>query len=704
MNARIWGIIGGVALVLALLSPFVLGSAQKVERLFEAAEALYERSDYESAIEKYKEALKESKKLGAKTERIDKDFTTLANLKIARCYYELAEDNKDIADYSSALMHIKEVVLDAKVHKYEEELTYLWAETLYKTGKFNQAKSKFSWLIKKFPNSQWVPNALYAMGNINVQQESYGEALNAFQTLIDEFPYSDFITEAEKRTAEIRLLIDGEDSNEDEFAYQDQVMYQTAFNLQRQGRVHDAYQLYTDLTTQFPESEYGTDAYVGIAEIHLGAENYVSARENYEEAMRNTHDEERITELYEAYHRTYLVPVYSDRTTQPEPNDELFVKARLLRREKRFLEAAKIYEQLVNNNPSAEDTVYALYWAGGCYHNAILQNSDLTDATLFEKSVDAFKKLIANYENSSYTIKTYYYLSLAYKNWAEKFGDQSKCQLVINTVEEANMKYSDVNSNDTTAQVWLSRMQELKDEARKKLSPPLYPLKEEAERAIAEAEAAIASAERENGELQLIHKANEFLENAKQHMDRNDYRAALNQAKEVVEILKKESLSIPLIQRYVDEGHIYIRQGKLEEATRKAEQARALDPDYATLQELFPKIKERYYSLGWTFFDEEQYDKAIAAFKNAINIDHNFKEAHNHLAVVYIKQEKYTEAIKALEKAIDIDQNFKEAHFNLALAYLEIGEFEAAINAANHALEIDPNYEPARMLIELIAD
>ena len=33
MNARIWGIIGGVALVLALLSPFVLGSAQKVERL-----------------------------------------------------------------------------------------------------------------------------------------------------------------------------------------------------------------------------------------------------------------------------------------------------------------------------------------------------------------------------------------------------------------------------------------------------------------------------------------------------------------------------------------------------------------------------------------------------------------------------------------------------------------------------------------------
>ena len=33
MNARIWGIIGGVALVLALLSPLVLGNSKKIEQL-----------------------------------------------------------------------------------------------------------------------------------------------------------------------------------------------------------------------------------------------------------------------------------------------------------------------------------------------------------------------------------------------------------------------------------------------------------------------------------------------------------------------------------------------------------------------------------------------------------------------------------------------------------------------------------------------
>ena len=57
MNERMWGIIGGFALVLALLSPLVLGSTKKVKRLFETAEMLYEQNDYERAIVKYSDAL-----------------------------------------------------------------------------------------------------------------------------------------------------------------------------------------------------------------------------------------------------------------------------------------------------------------------------------------------------------------------------------------------------------------------------------------------------------------------------------------------------------------------------------------------------------------------------------------------------------------------------------------------------------------------
>jgi tetratricopeptide (TPR) repeat protein len=641
MNTRIWGIIGGVVLVLALLSPLVLGSAQKVERLFEAAEALSERSDYEGAIEKYKAALKESKKLGAKTERIDKDFTTLANLKIAQCYYELAENSSDDRHYQSALTHIKKVESKAQVPKHQEELTYLCAEILYKTGDLNQADSKFSRLVEKFPNSRWVPKALYTIGDINARQENDDEALRSFQKLVNEFPHSEFKEKAEEHIAKL-LPPDHPDPPRPDPDGQDKALLDEASDSKQQDKVHDAYQLYTDLITQFPDSKYVTDAYVAKAEIHLEAEDYVNARANYEEAMYSTDDEEQKIEIYKKYQLTYLVPVYADETRQHSSSDELFVKARLFRKEERWLEAAEIYEQLANSDLSAEDTVEALYWAGRCYHKAAL-----TDPNLLNKSVNAFKRFIGNYSNRMHTIEAYYYLTLVYVDWAQKSGNRSKWQPVIDTVEEANRRYTD--SGEVRNRGWLSRMQELK------------------ERAIQE----------------------------------------LDNSSDPEPVPDPEPIPgpEPLPEMvYVDQGYIHLGRGELEEATKKARQALNIDPNYQRAHQLSSAIKETYYGRGWTFFDEEQYNRAIAEFRNAINIDSDFKEAHCHLGVIYIEQERYTEAIKALKEAINIDEKFKEAHFNLALAHLELGEFEDATNAANDALEIDPNYEPARMLIEFIAD
>ena len=652
MNAKIWGIIGGVALVLALLSPLVLGSAQKVEKLFEAAEALYERLDYEAAIAKYKEALKESKKLGTKTERIDKDFTTLANLKIARCYYELAEDSSDIGHYHNALTHIRKVVLKAQVPKHQEELTYLWAETLYKTGDIDQAKSKFLLLIEKFPNSRWVEKALYTIAEINYQQQNYDTARETFQKFLAEFPHSEFKADAEQRIAEIDLPFEKRKSSEEpdddnhngfkpDPELQAKTMYEDARDLKQRGRFHDAYERYTDLITQYPDSKYVTDAYIEKAEIHLEAKDYVNARANYEEAMYSTEDEERKTEIYKKYQFTYLVPVYADGRGTRENRDNVlrFIDATRLRKEGKFLESAKLYETLAHSDLSAEDTAKALYWTGYCYHKAAFTNPNL-----FNKSVNAFKKLIGNYSNGTHIIEAYYYLTLVYVDWAQISGNRSKYQSVIDTVEEANTRYTD--SDDVRNQGWLSRMQELKKIAIQKLEPLPVP--------------------------------------------DPDPPPAPD--------------PVPDPAPLVDQGYIYLGRGELEKALKKVRQALDIDADHQRVPQLLSAIKEIYYGRGWTFFDEEQYGKAIAAFKNAINIDPKFKEAHCHLGVIYIEQQRYPEAVKALEKATEIDPRFKEAHFNLALAYLKLGEFEFAKNAATAALEIDPNYEPADMLIRFIAD
>lgn len=708
MNERMWGIIGGVALLLALLSPLVLGNSKKVERLFEEAEVLYHRSKYKDAIGNYEAALKESNKIGIKTEHIDKDFTTLVNLKIALCYYELAEKTQDVNYYHDALAHITKVWSNAYVAKHQEELTYLWAEILYKIEDFEQAKVKFVWLIEKFPNSHWVAEALYTMGNINYQQENYEKAKSIFQKLVDKFPHSEFKMDAEQYIAKFSNQDDPTPSNPDP---QCEAMYKTASDLKQQGKVHDAYQRYTDIITQFPECEYVPEAYVGKAEIHLEAEDYVNARANYEEAMRTTNDQGRRRELYEAYHRTWLIPEPPNPLPDPEPNDELFRKARLLRMEGQFLEAAEIYEGFEDSNITTDDAIYALYWIGRCYHKAALQSPDSTSSvTSFRKSVDAFERLILDYEDNSYTIKTYHYLTLAYSDWAEVLVDQSKCQLVIDTVEKGHKKYMD--NNDPSIQGWLSRMQDLKTKASEKLSlpPPPPDLREEAKRAIEDAKDAIEDAkQKENRKSQVIQEVEEHLIQAEQKMLNTDYDSALSRAKQALEILNTKSSEpeppLPRIKdRYVKEGHKHFQRNELQEATGKLKQALDLDRNCPQARELLSKIKETHYGRGWTFFDEGQYERAISEFKNAINIDQDFKEAHCHLGVIYIEQEKYTEAIRALKKATSIDQSFKEAHFNLGLAYLNLGRFEEATNAANAALRTDPNYEPARMLIEFIAD
>lgn len=167
-DKRIWGIIGGLALVLALLSPYVLGSTKKVERLFEAAETLYEQNDYKGAIEKYNEALKESKKLRARTETIDQDFTTLVNLKVAMSYVQLAE-------YEKALEYIEKAAQTVKLLEYEEQLIYQWGYILYKIERLEQALEKLAQLVKKFPNSPLVEKAQETITQINAHLQGTDE-------------------------------------------------------------------------------------------------------------------------------------------------------------------------------------------------------------------------------------------------------------------------------------------------------------------------------------------------------------------------------------------------------------------------------------------------------------------------------------------------------------------------------------------------
>ena len=149
MDTKIWGIIGGIALLLALLSPFVLSSTKKVERIFEDAEELYEQGQYEVAIAKYNKVLKETKKIGVKIETIDADFIAYVNYKIARC--------------------------------------------LKLINRVDEALQRYRFIVSQFPNSQWATDSYVDSGDIYFDRKDYKAASEAYKQALDT------IVDAERR-------------------------------------------------------------------------------------------------------------------------------------------------------------------------------------------------------------------------------------------------------------------------------------------------------------------------------------------------------------------------------------------------------------------------------------------------------------------------------------------------------------------------
>ncbi|MDE0683746.1 MAG: tetratricopeptide repeat protein [Candidatus Poribacteria bacterium] len=174
MDKRIWGIIGGLALVLALLSPYVLGSTKKVARLFEAAEMLYAQKDYEGAIATYNEALHESHKFRVNTETIDKDFTTLVNFKIAMSYAKLAEYTDNPIYYEKALEYIEKALQTVILAAYEGNLIYLRGHIFYKTEQLSLAEEVLTQLLANFPGNSFMEEAEKMIVHIRQQQELSG--------------------------------------------------------------------------------------------------------------------------------------------------------------------------------------------------------------------------------------------------------------------------------------------------------------------------------------------------------------------------------------------------------------------------------------------------------------------------------------------------------------------------------------------------
>jgi tetratricopeptide (TPR) repeat protein/tRNA A-37 threonylcarbamoyl transferase component Bud32 len=125
---------------------------------------------------------------------------------------------------------------------------------------------------------------------------------------------------------------------------------------------------------------------------------------------------------------------------------------------------------------------------------------------------------------------------------------------------------------------------------------------------------------------------------------------------------------------------------------------RDLDGAIAALKQaidLDPKLTHAHINLGAALHDKNDLDGAIAAYKKAIAIDPKDAGAHYNLGIALHDKRDLAEAIAEYNKAIVIDPKHVEPYTNLGNALAAQGNLDGAITCYKKAIAIDPNYAKA---------
>ena len=102
-----------------------------------------------------------------------------------------------------------------------------------------------------------------------------------------------------------------------------------------------------------------------------------------------------------------------------------------------------------------------------------------------------------------------------------------------------------------------------------------------------------------------------------------------------------------------------------------------------------PEPKWRIYEgLGRAYKEKGQLEKAVMAYKGAIESNPRDLPAYNNLANAYLAMGRVGEAIVEFKKALAINPNDAIVYYNLSDAYRRQGDVASAQEAAKRAAEL----------------
>jgi len=148
--------------------------------------------------------------------------------------------------------------------------------------------------------------------------------------------------------------------------------------------------------------------------------------------------------------------------------------------------------------------------------------------------------------------------------------------------------------------------------------------------------------------------------------------------------------------RRVNQGPIAWIQGE------QAMEAKQYDKAAAAFREAIrhdPELAAAYLDLGYVLLTQKKYAEALPVLQTATQLAPNQASGFTNLGFAYVRLNRPGEAEAPLQHAIQLDPKDGDAWENLALAYAGQGKAEQARTAAQTALKLNPRLEEAKRVL-----
>ena len=164
-------------------------------------------------------------------------------------------------------------------------------------------------------------------------------------------------------------------------------------------------------------------------------------------------------------------------------------------------------------------------------------------------------------------------------------------------------------------------------------------------------------------------------------LQRKSYNAAETSLTQAVEYLQdKPGTEQALIESYTGLGIINDLYSHYETSARYYLEAARLAPKSAMVKS----------NLGYSYYMQQQWDKAEATLRSALLVDNSYAPAWKNLGLTYARQEKYLDALTALEQVMETSQAYNDIGYICMISK----RYDHAAQFFRKAIKAHPKYYP----------